>query len=409
MKNKCIVIFIFLILNSGYIVGQRYPHGYTEYSFLNIDENKLDIYEGTNWQVFIKKLKLQWTKGGQKINIAHFGGSHIQADIWSNRMRQHFQNISPFNNSGRGMVFPFRIIGSNGSPYLKTSHIGKWKGYRNSVSSHTSPFGLLGARAVLLDSISKINFWVNKNHCTNCFYDQVDVFYNDSNNNYCIDILSDSIEWIKENTVSGISSFKLLHPLDSISISITKIDDSGSFELFGFRLQNQNTGFSYHSVGVNGASVPSYLKCEYLPKELGLVQPDLVIFSIGINDAYEPSFSSEIFSENYDSLIQIVKQINPNAAIILTTNNDSYYKRKYVNERALEVKEAMYAIAKKHDAVVWDFFEIMGGLDSILKWEELGLAKKDKIHLTPDGYKLVGDLFFEAILNSYKNYLQLDG
>ena len=93
----------------------------------------------------------------------------------------------------------------------------------------------------------------------------------------------------------------------------------------------------------------------------------------------------------------------------MTTNNDSYYKRKYVNERALEVKEAMYAIAKKHDAVVWDFFEIMGGLDSILKWEELGLAKKDKIHLTPDGYKLVGDLFFEAILNSYKNYLQLDG
>ena len=36
---------------------------------------------------------------------------------------------------------------------------------------------------------------------------------------------------------------------------------------------------------------------------------------------------------------------------------------------------------------------IMGGLNSIKLWEDAGLAKTDKIHLTTKGYKLSGDLF----------------
>ena len=179
--------------------------------------------------------------------------------------------------------------------------------------------------------------------------------------------------------------------------------------MFGLRLSNNQPGFCYHSIGVNGASVPSYLRCENLTSDLSMVNPDLIIFSIGINDAYEPSFSKEIFKSNYDSIIQIVKKINPNVAILLTTNNDSYYRKIKPNNRAFLVREVMYELAEKYNAGVWDFFEIMGGLDSISEWEKYGLAKKDKVHLTPNGYKLIGDLLFEAILKSYKEYLGLNG
>ena len=159
--------------------------------------------------------------------------------------------------------------------------------------------------------------------------------------------------------------------MDSIVFRITKFDTSSSvFSLYGMRLQNENNGITYHSVGVNGASVPSYLKCEHLPIQLEEINPDLVIFSIGINDAYSPGFSKQKFIQNYDSLIQIVRKINPKAAILFTTNNDSYYKRKYPNKRALVVKEAMYELADKHSCSVWDLFEIMGGLNSISIWQE---------------------------------------
>ena len=330
MKRNSISAFIIILVSSSLsLFGQRYPHGYKDYPFLNIEKNKIDFFAKQNWDQFFCKMQSQWLEGNQQINIVHFGGSHIQADVWSNRLRQHFQNISPDNNSGRGMLFPFRLIRSNGSAYLKTSHTGNWKGYRNSVSSHQSPFGLMGARGELSDSSSTLSLWVNKEHCTECYFDQLEIFYMDSSDNFCIEIINDSVEWIKESSDLGSCSFKLSKAVDSLNISFKKLDTSSSvFQLYGLKLINETPGILYHSVGVNGASVPSYLRCEYLPQQLGFIEPDLVIFSIGINDAYETNFTKENFIANYDSLIQIVKQINPFTAILFTTNNDSYYQKK---------------------------------------------------------------------------------
>ena len=55
--------------------------------------------------------------------------------------------------------------------------------------------------------------------------------------------------------------------------------------------------------------------------------------------------------------------------------------RKRVNKRVIEAKKIMYKLAK-HDGVIWDLFSVMGGVNSIVKWEENGLAKSDKIHFT---------------------------
>ncbi len=408
MKIKTSISLLLISIQS-FLLAQRYPHSYLDYPILNIEENKIDFYNNQSWKSFFSKAKTQWLEGNQKINIVHFGGSHIQADVWSNRMRQHFQNLSSNNNSGRGFYFPFRIIGSNGSPYLKTNYSGNWKGFRNSVNKHTSPFGLLGARALLLDSSSKLDIWINRQHCEDCYFDEIEFLYRDTMKRYCIEILGDTLKWIKENKEATKTAFKLSKLTDSISFSIYNTDSLGTFEFFGLRLSNDQPGFCYHSIGVNGASVPSYLRCENLSADLSTVSPDLIIFSIGINDAYEPSFSKERFKSNYDSIIQIVKKINPNVAILLTTNNDSYYQKKTPNNRAFLVREVMYELAEKYHAGVWDFFEIMGGFNSIPEWEKHGLAKKDKIHLTPNGYKLIGDLLFEAILKSYKEYFDLNG
>ena len=75
----------------------------------------------------------------------------------------------------------------------------------------------------------------------------------------------------------------------------------------------------------------------------------------------------------------------------------------------IEAKKTMYKLAKKHDGVIWDLFSVMGGMNSIVKWEENGLAKSDKIHFTTKGYKLTGDLFFEAFIKSYKEFIEKMG
>ena len=63
-------------------------------------------------------------------------------------------------------------------------------------------------------------------------------------------------------------------------------------------------------------------------------------------------------------------------------------------------------LAKKHDAAVWDQFDVMGGLYSMRDWEKAGLAKKDKVHFTNEGYQLLGDLLYNALIKDYRNHLK---
>ena len=78
------------------------------------------------------------------------------------------------------------------------------------------------------------------------------------------------------------TEFSLSKYQDTIEFSITKLDTlQKEFALYGLLLETDDPGICYHSIGVNGASVPSYLRCDMFSQHLTQVIPDLVIFSIG--------------------------------------------------------------------------------------------------------------------------------
>ena len=158
-------------------------------------------------------------------------------------------------------------------------------------------------------------------------------------------------------------------------------------------------GFTYSEAGVNGAATSSWLKCDHWERDLSLVRPDLVMFSIGINDIQGPGFSVDRFKSNYRQLIRLVRRVNPNCAILFTGINDSSFRRQ-VNPHTEEVEAAMEELAKEYKAVFWDMYEVMGGWGSMEVWREAGLAQSDLVHFTPDGYRLIGDLLFDAIMAS---------
>ena len=52
-----------------------------------------------------------------------------------------------------------------------------------------------------------------------------------------------------------------------------------------------------------------------------------------------------------------------------------------------------------------DFFDIMGGLQSMAQWEDQSMAKKDKVHFTVAGYTLIGDLLYNALIDRYIKHI----
>src|SRR5690606_35648310 len=108
--------------------------------------------------------------------------------------------------------------------------------------------------------------------------------------------------------------------------------DKQSFTHFGITLERDNHSFLYYDIGENDASTTSWLRCQQFVRELAVINPYLVVFSIGINDAHVPDFSAERFQQNYAELIERVQQAAPGAAILLLSNTDSYVKRKAPNK-----------------------------------------------------------------------------
>jgi len=68
-------------------------------------------------------------------------------------------------------------------------------------------------------------------------------------------------------------------------------------------------------------------------------------------------------------------------------------------------QKAFLSLGKYYKTGIWDLFTFMGGLTSMKKWEQDGLAQKDKVHFTPQGYRLLGDLLYNALFDEYIKYL----
>jgi lysophospholipase L1-like esterase len=210
------------------------------------------------------------------------------------------------------------------------------------------------------------------------------------------------------DSVSNYVEYTFAEPCTTFTCAIQQRDSlQTGFTLQGIQYVSNEPGLTYHSIGVNGAATYSFLRCANFTNQLQSLQPDLVIFGLGINDAYRPEnqFSQATYEANYDSLVWKIHEVNPDAVFIFMTNNDSYYKRRYSNPNIVKVQKAMESLSAKYQSAYWDLFEIMGGFNSIRVWERYGLAKRDKIHFTPAGYALNADLLFEAIKRSYGNYL----
>jgi lysophospholipase L1-like esterase len=68
------------------------------------------------------------------------------------------------------------------------------------------------------------------------------------------------------------------------------------------------------------------------------------------------------------------------------------------NDNGTAVRKAMYELAGEYNGAVWDLCELMGGNGSAEAWREAGLMKNDRLHFTREGYELLGDLLYTALM-----------
>lgn len=451
-----------ILLNSfaqTYPLMRQLPH----YNCVNYDANKLILKGDSNrLHYFFAKLDSLALLGDQKINIVHIGGSHIQAGVFPNRIRTNFSNIMPGFGSERGAIFPYSAARTNNPKNFEVHYSGEWKRCQNSRPPVTETLGIMGYTISTNDLNSSISFNLNPTEFSSnwkfnklrlfatigdstlmpiliidndtipaVYEDSTFVFYLNTfadkgtialgktsdlerlydkytqqsivNNQQSIDNNQELITDNKQTTDSleiGLESDNNQNPTEEYCTTNT----NWKFSIMGLLPENNFNGITYHSMGVNGASLQSWLRCEKFEEQMAFIKPDLAIMAVGVNDANVTSgkFSKETFKARYNQLLSKIYATNPNCAVIFITNNDCVVRvgrRSYgLNKNTALVQQAMHELAEQHNGAVWDLYEIMGGFGSISVWNEVGLANKDRVHFLVPGYNLLGDMLYNAII-----------
>ncbi|WP_177229097.1 GDSL-type esterase/lipase family protein [Pustulibacterium marinum] len=406
------LVFLLLVC-SGFLHAQHYVlDSITQANsgLINQEANTLMYAEDSPYfSNFFSKLDSLFAGKKKKLHIFHIGGSHIQADIYSNKIRTYLQNMNDISTSQRGFIFPYHLAHTNNPlNYRVEADKEKWKGYRCSLNDSVT-WGLAGVSATFNENIDTIFIKSNYKNYTKedyCF-NKLRVFYNNWSDDYELKILdsglvlSDSV-----NTKAAFRQFNFSSSLDSIALEVRLKKDAPKthepFLLMGLELMNDDPGIEYTSIGANGARFDSYTRCAYFEEQLALYKPDLFIISIGTNDAYTTHFKAEKFRENYENFMKMIQRVNPECAILLTVPNDSYYRRRFPNKNTSIQEEIIQELAHKYQMAVWDFYQVMGGLGSSQKWYKKDLMPSDRVHFTYLGYSIKADLLLSAMVRQWE-------
>ena len=165
----------------------------------------------------------------------------------------------------------------------------------------------------------------------------------------------------------------------------------------------ESEGIRYFSYGVVGKTFSWYAQQPVLEFQLKNYSPDIVIVTLGTNDAFsKPTYESAW--QSIDRFVTTVRAVTPDSAILLMSPPDCYLRNGLNNRDAAVVQRAIIDYADRHGLTAWDLYGAMGGAGSMNSWLAANLARSDRVHFSSDGYALIGEMFLSAVLEGFQKY-----
>jgi lysophospholipase L1-like esterase len=347
-----------------------------------------------------------------QVSIVHIGDSHVQADFFTGTLRDMFQ--STFGSAGRGLYFPYRTAGTNGPDGVKDkgSEVA-WKMKRCAFPYQPMPIGLMGITLEVAQNAS-IDIFIRAEDSAS-YFNELRVFADNlSNQQISISSVDGDVKFTQQlatdregfsaPNVNRLSEFYLGKPRSSVRIGLhpTQQDSIVPMHFYGMQLNNTKAhGVQYNMIGVNGAKFSDYNAGVYFFSQLAQVRADLIIVSLGTNEALSLTYAADSMYMALDQFYKRLRQAQPASSILFTAPPDTYYQHTTPNPHTAEIVdiERRYAIA--HDCSFWDFYTIMGGLGSVTNWYKQGMGNKDLVHFLRAGYQKQGQLLYQALINAY--------
>jgi lysophospholipase L1-like esterase len=346
----------------------------------------------------LRKLKKK-NEQGQVVRIVHMGDSHIQAGILTQVVRHGLQER--YGNAGRGLVFPYQLASTSSPRDIVSYSSERWVSARLAKPSTLMDCGVSGFVIGTDASEFYLEIGLRTSAERDRGFDRIRLFAS-NRGEVSVSENKDASERIvlSDDELTGNKPVDLPGLTEKLLIS-RRSENTGYFTFYGVSLEKRNTsGIIYDSIGVNGAKYESFNRADLFWQQIGLLDADCYIVSLGTNDAQNLRLSSKMLSVQVRKIVQRIKDISPKAVIVLTTPPPSYYLKMQYNELTETVAEVIRSIAKEENVYCWDLYQVVDGATGAKLWREYALFSKDLIHFTRAGYELQGTILLNAIIQA---------
>jgi lysophospholipase L1-like esterase len=324
---------------------------------------------------------------GDAIHILDYGDSHTASDDWANAMRTELQ--SRFSNGGPGFI-------QAGRPY---------RGYRrfDATGANTAGWKTEGTMAIRgdanqgLSGISISTQAAGQTVSLTASGTALEIFYLQQPGGGQVDLTIDGQSAGAFTTDGdpgpGHSEYTLQpgqHDLKLRTLNFAPV------RLFGWTLDNDK-GITVETLGINGAQANVLLGWnEHIwSEELNQRNPSLVILEYGTNEANSRLWTPEQYRADLAAVIGRIRHAAPAVSILMIGPPDCGRLKPLLH--LSEVVDIQRELARKLNIAFWDWRLHMGGPGSIKRWVTAGLAQTDYIHMTSEGYRMLGKLVVDAI------------
>ena len=380
---------------------------------------------------------------GGRVLISQFGDSHTAADFGTSRLRRQMQ--ARFGDAGRGIVWPGKPVKYYSQRDANFEQTGKWQNENGLRRAALEPFGIMGMRNTTTDP--KATFSVS--NCEQCplkTTSRFEVFYRRQANAGKMKIALD------DNPLAEVDTRLNPNQSNPTGYFIADVEDAPHkltisstgkepLEFFGVVMERDEPGVIVDALGVGGVEISALVRWDwsFIGEHLQRRDPSLVILHYGTNESANPGLSIAKLEENFVTVIKRVKEVVPQASILVMGPVDrSIRERKDCDVKKVvkkgkkktvvtvpkegeiaegcewktplvipEIVEAERRAAMREGVAFFDAYQAMGGSGAMDYWykQSPSMGGKDHTHLNKLGYETVSDMLYEALLQQYDVYL----
>lgn len=344
---------------------------------------------------------------GAHATIVTLGNSLIASDHVTDVVREHL--VARFGSGGRGFLLPDRLSKVAGRRVRTGRGSAGWEIHTFAQKKPgIDRFGFTGSAHESTRKGDKIR-WKTRGAT------RARLFYLDRAQNAPFSVEVDGETLLRvdpSNTKTPIDrTVDFEFPASSEQIVLRAA--GAGVVIYGIALASDEPGAVFDTIGVPASDAKMYLgaNADTFTRQLQAREPSMVVLMIGGNEIRSLAYgwtTLEEVEQDYAALIERVQKSVPEAACLAVAPIDAAKATAAgaeltTRQETLDIVEMERRVAKAKGCGFLNLFAAMGGAGSLHRFHEKGLIHDDLVHPRGKGGDVLGQLFADALLASYRD------